>query len=182
MEDKEYSKIELTQVDLTDAAMFKEFANSMYAQMLGFHEPLSTDDANSYITSFQNSYDKYIFAVRVQWPKDYKKSVVGFSFIRNVDWTARHAEILNIQTDENKNLVSPDDSVMVADALKMLVKYGFETLNLEKLYIEVFDGANYNKTLESIGFHVEGSRRLSKVLNGERVNSTVFAILRSDFK
>lgn len=68
------------------------------------------------------------------------------------------------------------------EALRLLVKYGFETLNLNNIMLKVFE---FNKIAiacyEKVGFKIVGSRRKAYFVRGDYHNEIFMDILPDDF-
>lgn len=70
----------------------------------------------------------------------------------------------------------------VAEALRAAVDYGFDTLKMHRLWLEI-DPRNHAsvRVAEKAGFAVEGHFRKSFFLNGEYLDSVYYAILYEDW-
>ncbi len=67
---------------------------------------------------------------------------------------------------------------IVCQAVKALVKYGFENLELLRIWAEVFEGnMGSMRVLEKAGFQPEGILRNSVFKDGRVLNSTRYAII-----
>ncbi len=68
------------------------------------------------------------------------------------------------------------------EAMRLLVDYSFETLNLQKVELEVH-GFNERafKCYEKVGFKEEARRREAKFINGEYTDSVLMGLLREDW-
>lgn len=69
------------------------------------------------------------------------------------------------------------------DALSLLIDYGFNELNLNKIYLNVFS-TNHRALLlyKKIGFIQEGSLREDVFLNGKYIDVYVMSILKSEWR
>lgn len=69
------------------------------------------------------------------------------------------------------------------DATKEILLFSFNTLNLRRVYLNVFE---FNQraihSYEKIGFIKEGVLRKSKFHNGKYINKFIMGILKEDFK
>lgn len=66
------------------------------------------------------------------------------------------------------------------NALKTLCKHGFETLNLNSIWGESFDGNPAIKTFEKLGFKKEGTRRQFYFREGKYIDAHIYSLLRSE--
>lgn len=68
-------------------------------------------------------------------------------------------------------------------SLVQLCKYGFDVLNLEKIYLYTFaDNVRANKLYEKAGFKHEGCLRLHKMHKGSLVDRNIYGLLNNEFE
>ena len=68
------------------------------------------------------------------------------------------------------------------EAVRLLVKYGFSTLNLHRIYLRVFEtNPRAIRTYEKAGFTHEGRQRLAEFRDGKYIDVLVMSILRDEF-
>lgn len=67
------------------------------------------------------------------------------------------------------------------DALYTLLKHGFNDLNLNRIWGEVYDGNPAMILFESLGFKKEGIQRQSYFRQGRFINSHIISILRDEW-
>lgn len=68
-------------------------------------------------------------------------------------------------------------------AMRLLVKHGFETLNLHRLYLHVFgDNQRAIRSYEKAGFVHEGTLRDDMYKHGRYIDVLVMSILRDEWK
>jgi RimJ/RimL family protein N-acetyltransferase len=69
------------------------------------------------------------------------------------------------------------------EAVQLLLRFGFEDLNLNRIYLHVFsDNVAALRTYEKCGFSQEGMLRQAAHIDGKYVDVTVMGVLRHDFK
>jgi RimJ/RimL family protein N-acetyltransferase len=69
-----------------------------------------------------------------------------------------------------------------AEATSLLVGYGFETLNLNRVYLHVHeDNERGRRTYRRVGFREEGRLRQDTYREGKYLDSIVMGILRSEW-
>ena len=66
-------------------------------------------------------------------------------------------------------------------ALQTLVAHGFNSLNLNRIWGETFDGNPAAKTFAEVGFQFEGTLRKSYFKEGKFIDSHIYAILREEW-
>ena len=102
---------------------------------------------------------------------------IGHCGLYYVDWVARKAEF-SIYIGDSKFRGKGIGS----DALRTLIKYGFEDLNLNKIWCEVYTNNTSVKIYRKIGFIDEGILRQNAFKNGEYVDGLILSMLRSEWQ
>jgi len=68
------------------------------------------------------------------------------------------------------------------EVMKLLLKHGFETLNLNRIWLHVYEGNRWAiRTYEKIGFIHEGRKRQALYKNGKYQDILFMSILRSEW-
>jgi len=68
------------------------------------------------------------------------------------------------------------------EAVKLLLKHGFHDLNLNRIYLHVFeDNIAAIKTYDKCNFQEEGNLRKAVFINGKYKNVKILSILRDEF-
>lgn len=69
------------------------------------------------------------------------------------------------------------------DAMQTLVAWGFYTLNLNRVHLQVFeDNPRAIRCYEKVGFQVEGRLRQANFYNGSYRDALIMAVLREDWE
>ena len=68
-----------------------------------------------------------------------------------------------------------------SDALRTLIKYGFEELNLNKIWCEVYSNNAAVDIYRKVGFVDEGVLRQNAFKNGEYVDGIVLSLLNDEW-
>ncbi|GIO70277.1 hypothetical protein J21TS3_50980 [Paenibacillus cookii] len=69
-----------------------------------------------------------------------------------------------------------------SDALKALIRYVFQTMNLRRVQLETWGGnARAIRAYEKCGFVIEGRLREHSYIDGQYVDTIVMGLLREDF-
>jgi RimJ/RimL family protein N-acetyltransferase len=67
-------------------------------------------------------------------------------------------------------------------ALKLMLKYGFEYLGMERIYANTLEmNIGAQRLLEKCGFKLEGRERESVYLNGQKYDRLNYAVLRHEY-
>ncbi|MFE8699841.1 GNAT family N-acetyltransferase [Cytobacillus sp. FJAT-54145] len=104
--------------------------------------------------------------------------LVGFVAIHGIEWNNRAANIaigIGEASDRNKGYGT--------DALKLILRYAFHELNLDRVGLDVID---YNKrgikAYENVGFQLEGKKRSMVYRDGQRYDVILMSILRDEWE
>lgn len=109
--------------------------------------------------------------------KDYV-SIIGVIRLKYIDWISRNAE-LGIYIGEDKYR----GRGLGKEALKLLLKYAFQEINLHKISLTVLEyNANAIKLYKSCGFTQEGLLREQFWVNGKYENVFLMGLLRNEYK
>lgn len=103
--------------------------------------------------------------------------LIGHCGLYYIEWIHRHAEFgIYIGDDEFRS------GGYGSDALRTLVGYGFNDLNLNKIWCEVYDNNDALQVYEHIGFVYEGKMRQNYFNEGKYWDSHILSMLRSDYE
>lgn len=96
-----------------------------------------------------------------------------------IDWVNRNADFsIYIGADD----IYIDDRYAVDTGL-IMIKYGFEELNLHRLWAEIYDiDEPKKKMFKTLGFTLEGTHRQTHWTEGKWVNSLFYGLLESEYK
>lgn len=104
--------------------------------------------------------------------------LIGACGLCYIDWPNRCADF-SIYIGKDGLYI---DSVYAVDAARLLIKYGFEELNLHRLWTEIYDIDEIKKDFFSaLGFCHEATHYLTHWTEGKWVNSLYFRFLESDY-
>ena len=106
-----------------------------------------------------------------------KGSLIGACGLCYIDWINRNADFsLYIGASE-----AYIDKKFAPDAGKILLKYGFNELNLHRVYAEVFDFDKPKHVLmKQLGFQLEGTHRETHWSDGTWNDSLIYGIIKND--
>ena len=104
---------------------------------------------------------------------DKQKKLIGVCGLTYIDWKNRHAEISNIISIKNWQR-----SKEAKNTLDLIIKYGFDELNLHRLWVEIFDTIPENvKLFEKMKFVKEGTLRDKLWRNSKWHDSFIYSML-----
>lgn len=113
------------------------------------------------------------FVVSPKSEPDKIVGVVGLVYIHPIYRTAEFAITLGDEEYRNKGLGK--------DMLKTIISHGFESLNLNRIWCEVYSNNKAIGLYEKVGFIKEGLMRQTVFKNGEYLNSTIMGMIREDY-
>ena len=104
--------------------------------------------------------------------------LIGACGLNYIDWVNRNADLsIYIGIDG----VYIDDK-FAPDATKLLLDYGFNELNLHRIYVEIYDiDLKKQKLLESLNFNFDGLLRETHWTEGKWCNSLFYSILKDEY-
>lgn len=102
----------------------------------------------------------------------------GVTGLTYIDWKNKHAEISIYMSNENWQKAKK-----AKDTVNLIIKYGFEELNLHRLWVEIFQISKENIELfEQMNFMKEGILRDKVWRSGKWWNSIIYSILSNEYK
>jgi RimJ/RimL family protein N-acetyltransferase len=145
-------------------------------------KPLTDCDQERWFESLQHDSKQVIFGI-ITFEESLKKpTFIGYCGITNIDFKDKRGEIsflVDPHRTTNEKMYR-DDFLSV---LEMLSRYGFEELNLNKLFTETFSFRDSHiKILEEFGFKREGTLRNHHFTNGQYFDSIIHSILVLEWK
>jgi RimJ/RimL family protein N-acetyltransferase len=138
------------------------------------YRPVSETDHRAWFEAVRHRSDVTIFAIRTL-PEE---RLIGSCQLRNIDPVHRNAE-LQIRIGE----VDERGVGYGTHAVRQLLHFGFQDLNLRRVYLNVFaHNAAAIRTYEKAGFRREGVLREAAHIDGRYVDVVVMGILRPEFR
>jgi RimJ/RimL family protein N-acetyltransferase len=128
------------------------------------------DQSNWYkkILSDKNQYNFSIFA---------ENNLIGHCGLYYINWINRSAEFgIYIGNNNYRN------GGYGSDALRTLIKYGFNDLNLNKIWCEVYKNNEALHVYKHIGFKHEGTLRDNYYNEGRYWDSDILSMLKKEYE
>jgi RimJ/RimL family protein N-acetyltransferase len=142
-------------------------------QYLMQFRPLTEDMEEEWYESLKDRKDDIIFAILID-----KTKLIGNCSIMNINWIDRVGTcgiFIGDKEEQGKGYGT--------EAMELLLMYGFNTLNLNRLALEVNDfNSRAIKCYRKVGFVEEGRKREACFRNGEYHDQIMMSILRKEFK
>ncbi|MBO7081560.1 MAG: GNAT family N-acetyltransferase [Neisseriaceae bacterium] len=104
--------------------------------------------------------------------------LIGACGLCYIDWQNRCADFSIYIGKDNLYI----DSEYAIDAAKTMIQYGFEELNLHRLWSEIYDIDNQKQTMfKQLGFTHEATHLSTHWTEGKWVNSLYYRYLETDY-
>jgi RimJ/RimL family protein N-acetyltransferase len=120
--------------------------------------------------------DRVVFSIRGSEVK-YKEFVVGICAIKHIDWVARHGEVFFIMVDKDGHRATIHNHPASKKAFGDLLEFAFGELNLNKVWIEVYEHNDIKPVLEQFGFVAEGVRKDALFREGRFFDSVICSLM-----
>jgi RimJ/RimL family protein N-acetyltransferase len=157
----------------------KEWRNAQM-EILRQWKPLTDYNQEKWFQEISESNNQVIFSIMI-FNKDNIKKFIGYCGLVNIDHINKKAELSFLVDPErtSKRKIYKEDFI---SALKAICIYGFNQLNLNKIFTETFCFRKYHiEILKEYGFKEEGVLRENQYIKGEYCDSIVHSILKSEF-
>ncbi len=174
-------QIRLRAIEKEDLPFFVKWLNDPEVKRgLSIILPLSFAEEEEWYESMlkRSPYERPL-AIEIQPdPKVDQWVFVGNCGLFGIDWQNRVAEI-GIHIGEKKYW----DQGFGSRAMQLFVKHGFENLNLNRLWLRVFEtNQRAIRSYEKAGFIHEGKYRQGQFLDGRYVDVMIMSVLFSEWK
>jgi RimJ/RimL family protein N-acetyltransferase len=104
-------------------------------------------------------------------------TLLGACGLCYINWVDRNADF-SIYLGHNDIYI---DDELAIDAAKILIKYGFEELNLHRLWAEIYDFDEPKKEMfKTLGFELDGRHRETHWTDGKWCDSLFFSLLKQE--
>ncbi len=167
-------KVYLRSLEPSDAAAMVGWINDAdVRRTIGTHRPANEQSERDFIERATRSADEIGFAIIAR--KDDR--FVGTAGLMRIDWRARHACFgISIGDRTRWNLGYG------TDVTRLVTGYGFDTLNLHRVWLQVFDiNPAGIKVYERVGYRHEGAFREAVFRDGRYCDVINMAVLRSEW-
>ncbi len=145
-------------------------------QYLMMYRPLTREMEEEWFNSLKNRENFFIFAILL-FNQDENEKLLGNCSI-DVDWKNRIGTcgiVIGEKEYHSKGYGT--------EAMKLLVDYGFNTLNLNRIQLETFSfNKRALKSYQKVGFKEEGTRRQAIYVNGEYYDAIMLGILKNEWQ
>jgi UDP-4-amino-4,6-dideoxy-N-acetyl-beta-L-altrosamine N-acetyltransferase len=155
----------------------KWFNDPEITQYLLMYKPLTRDWEEEWFNALKNKDDSIYFSILLIDQEDPEK-IIGNCAIHDIDSKNRSCSC-GITIGEKEY----HGKGYGTEAMESLVEYGFNTLNMNRIELTVFEFNNRAyKTYQKVGFVEEGRKRQARYHNGKYYDEIIMAILREDWE
>ena len=171
-------RIRLRGVEKTDLPLFMEWINDPEVTVgLSLYLPMAMWEEEEWFAGL-SKLPETERPLAVEIPDGEGWRLIGNSGFQNIDTIARSAEVGIMLGD--KSLWNQGYGTEV---MRLLLKHGFETLNLNRIYLRVYEGNRWAiRTYEKVGFVHEGRQREAHYKHGKYEDDLWMSVLRSEWK
>jgi len=172
------NKVKLGPVTRENIESFlKWFNDPEITQYLLMYRPMTRMEEEDWLENLKNRENNIYFSIVIP-REDGSEKLIGNCGLHKIDWKNRVADA-GIAIGE-KNYLGKGYGT---EAMHLLVNYGFTTLNLNRIQLEVHKfNVRALKSYNKIGFREEGTRRQAIYLNGEYHDSVIMGILKEEWQ
>ena len=170
------NRVRLRAIERQDIPTFVRWFNDPEVrQYILMFAPMSTAQEERWFESLQDRRDEFLFAIEAHAGDEWIH--IGNTGLHNIDWKERSA-IFGIVLGEKDYWGRGYGT----DATRAMLGFAFETLNLHRVELEVFDfNPRAIRCYEKAGFRREGTRRESHFFDGRYHDAHLMSILQQEF-
>ncbi len=170
-------RIRLRAVEHTDLPKFHDWMNDPEViEGLSVYLPMSMEDEEKWFEKvLAGDAHTKPFAIEIQDGHGWR--LIGDCGIFNLEWSNRSAEFgISIGDKSMWNKGYGTEAVLA------LLQHGFETLNLNRIYLRVYStNLRAKRTYEITGFVLEGTMRQGVYRRGKYADVHIMSMLRSEW-
>jgi RimJ/RimL family protein N-acetyltransferase len=141
-------------------------------QYLNIYRPLTRMEEEDWIENLKNRNDTIVFSISLL-----DNTHIGNCGLHQIDWKNRIAEVGIMIGDKELR-----GKGYGTEAMELLLEYGFNTVNLNRIQLRVFD---YNiraiNSYKNVGFKEEGRIRQAMFKSGKYHDMFLMSILREEW-
>ncbi|MFX0036314.1 MAG: GNAT family N-acetyltransferase [Candidatus Hermodarchaeota archaeon] len=158
-------------------SFLKWFNDPEITQYLIMYRPLTRMEEEDWIENLKNREDTIAFSIIIS-DEDILEKLIGGCDLHNINWKNRVAElgiVIGEKEFQNEGLGT--------EAIELLLEYGFNTVNLNRIEIVVYDyNARAIKSYTKVGFIEEGTKRQFMWHNGSYHDAIIMGILAEEWR
>lgn len=176
--------VTLRAIERYDLMYIREWRNEPYFRqfMREYRELTETHQENWYNRIVEDDrFKMFVITSKesiVQEDKIYQRRLVGVAGLTYIDWRNKHCDVHFCIADKWAWI----DDVYAPKAIKILLDYAFNTLNMNKVWAEVYEiDEKKLKFFKGLGFQVDASLREHYYYEGKYITSYILSLLKSEY-
>jgi diamine N-acetyltransferase len=176
-------RIRFRAVEKEDLPLFVKWLNDPEVRHgILLRNPVSqTEEDGWYERMLNRPVDEHVMAIEVKLPPgdtgEECWKLIGSLAFDQVDWHVRAAEfglLIGDKTYWNQGYGT--------EAVRLLLQHGFNTLNLNRIFLHVFENnPRAIRAYEKAGFILEGRERQAEFMDGKFIDVLRMSLLKSEF-
>jgi RimJ/RimL family protein N-acetyltransferase len=170
-------RVRLRAVERADLPKFQEWLNDPEViEGLLHYLPLSMADEEKWFEALmQREPEQKPLAIEILEGESWQ--LAGDTGLFNIEWTTRSAEFGIFIGDKSRW-----NQGYGTEALQLILRHGFNTLNLNRIYLRVFtSNPRAKRSYEKAGFILEGTLRQAAFRGGKYIDVYMMSIIRSEW-
>ena len=172
------NRIRLRKLEKADLSQFVDWLNDPEVRAgIGSFLPLSQDEEDRwYEKMLERPPEEHILVVEVH--EEDRWHMIGSTSFMDIDWRNRKAEFGILIGDKNYW-----NRGFGTEITQLMLKHGFETLNLNRIYLKVFStNPRAMRAYEKAGYILEGRLRQTDFRDGQYVDDLIMSVLREEWR
>lgn len=146
--------------------------NTRLRQYFREYQEISIENQHNWFEQMNKSTNEYFFSIYNKKDMNFI-GICGLNYIHRINRNAQ----LSLYIGDNEEYI--DDKGFALDSAKLIINYGFNDLNLEKIICEIFSFDDKKKQLiEKLNFKLEGKLKKQVYKNGIYFDLLIFGLLR----
>ena len=168
-------RVQLRPITVADApAMFASLSDEESMRLTGTQETFTFEQVETYCQRISEADDRADFAITLKDAGDY----IGEVVLNEIDDRNRTGSFRIALADKKWF-----GRGFGTEATRLILAYGFETLHLHRIELEVYDfNPRAQHVYEKVGFVPEGVRRDVLLWEGKYQNAIIMSILEDEFR
>ena len=177
------TRIRFRAVEKEDLPVFAAWLNDPEVQQgILLHSPVSQAEEDGwYERMLKRPVDEHVMGIEVKLPTgeagDERWKLIGSLAFEDIDWHVRAAEfgiLIGDKTFWNRGYGT--------EAVRLLAQHGFNTLNLNRIFLHVFENnPRAIRAYEKAGFTLEGRERQAEYKDGKFIDVLRMSLLKTEF-
>jgi RimJ/RimL family protein N-acetyltransferase len=166
----------LKSIERTDLEKLRDWRNNPEFRInFREHRELNLDNQLNWFNTLTTSVNDFMFII----VDTHKQEIIGACGLLYTNWIIRSADFSFYIGKDNLYI----DEKYAFDAANTLIKYGFNDLNLNKIWMELyeFDHKKLDFFQNKFNFKVDGKLRQNSFANGKYWDSYIISLLNLEY-